>query len=262
MNLNEPQHDVLIVGSGFAGLCMAVRLKRAGIDNFVLLEKDQEFGGTWWANTYPGCAVDIPSHLYSFSFARNAGWTRRFARQEELLAYTRSVVRDFGLAPHIRLGTAFEGADFDEAGGYWRARTSAGALTAKCLVAAPGSLNRAVMPPLPGLAEFAGTMFHSSRWEHGYDLRGKRVAVIGTGASAIQFVPWTCTSAVRRGSCRVPTAPSARASGACWRRCRRCSGCTARWCTCNSSRAPFCSCIFRACCARRSGWPRATCAGR
>ncbi len=189
MTVSDPQFDVIIVGSGFAGLCMAVRLKQAGIDNFIILEKDREFGGTWWANHYPGCAVDIPSHLYSFSFAANAAWTRRFARQQELLAYTRSIVRDFGLDGHLRVGTAFDGAAFDEAGGYWRVRTSGGALSAKCVVGAVGALNRPALPKLPGLADFAGTMFHSSRWEHGYDLRGKRVAVIGTGASAIQFVP-------------------------------------------------------------------------
>ena len=187
--MSQPQFDVVIVGSGFAGLCMAVRLKQAGIDNFVILEKDQEFGGTWWANDYPGCAVDVPSQLYSFSFAPNAAWTRRFACRDELLAYTRAVVRDFGLAPHLRVATALEGASYDEAGGFWQLRTSAGEFSAKCVVGAVGALNRPSVPALPGLADFAGTMFHSSRWEHDVDLRGKRVAVIGTGASAIQFVP-------------------------------------------------------------------------
>ncbi|MES2318153.1 MAG: NAD(P)/FAD-dependent oxidoreductase [Pseudomonadota bacterium] len=183
------QYDVIIVGSGFAGLCMAVRLKQAGIDNFLILEKDKEFGGTWWANHYPGCAVDVPSHLYSFSFARNAAWSHRFARRDELLAYTRAIVRDFGLLPHLRVDTAFDGADFDEEGGRWLVHTSAGELSAKCVVGATGSLNRPARPALPGLDSFAGTMFHSSGWEHDYDLRGKRVAVIGTGASAIQFIP-------------------------------------------------------------------------
>jgi cation diffusion facilitator CzcD-associated flavoprotein CzcO len=183
------QYDVIIVGSGFAGLGMAVRLKQDGIDNFLILEQDKAFGGTWWANSYPGCAVDVPSHLYSFSFAQNARWTRRFARQEELLAYTRTLVDDFALAPHIRVDTRLDGADFDEAGGFWRVRTSAGELTARCLVGAVGALNRPALPPLPGLAGFTGTVFHSSRWNHDYDMRGKRVAVVGTGASAIQFVP-------------------------------------------------------------------------
>lgn len=195
--MSAAQFDVVIVGSGFAGLCMAVRLKQDGIDNFIILEQDKQFGGTWWANSYPGCAVDVPSHLYSFSFAQNAGWTRRFARQEELLAYTRSVVREFGLAPHIRVDTTLEGATFDEALGFWHVRTGRGALRARCLVGAVGALNRPALPPVPGLEDFAGTMFHSSRWDHGYDLRGKRVAVIGTGASAIQFVPEIAGQAAR-----------------------------------------------------------------
>jgi len=195
--MTMPALDVLIVGSGFAGLCMAVKLKQAGIDNFVILEKDREFGGTWWANTYPGCAVDVPSHLYSFSFAQNAQWTRRFARQEELLAYTRGVARQFDLEPHLRVNTAFEGADFIEDGGYWSVRTSGGAMTAKCIVSAIGALNRASIPALPGIGDFGGKLFHSSQWDHGFDLRGKRVAVIGTGASAVQFVPEIVDSVAR-----------------------------------------------------------------
>ncbi|MDQ1814206.1 NAD(P)/FAD-dependent oxidoreductase [Massilia sp. CCM 9210] len=187
--MTVPQFDAVIIGSGFGGLCAGVRLKQAGIDNFVILEKDKQFGGTWWANTYPGCAVDIPSHLYSFSFAPNPHWTRRFAGQGELLDYTRSVVRDFGLAPHLRLSTAYEGAQFDEAGGYWTVRTSAGTLTARSVISAPGALSRAAIPALPGLDGFSGPTFHSSRWDHTVDLRGKRVAVIGNGASAIQFIP-------------------------------------------------------------------------
>jgi cation diffusion facilitator CzcD-associated flavoprotein CzcO len=163
MGVQQAQFDVVIVGSGFAGLCMAVRLKQSGIDNFVILEKDKEFGGTWWANSYPGCAVDVPSHLYSFSFAQNARWTRRFARQDELLAYTRSIVRDFGLAPHLRVGTALEGAAFDEEGGYWQVQTSGGDVTAKCIVGAIGSLNRPAIPKLEGMADFKGVVFHSSQ---------------------------------------------------------------------------------------------------
>ena len=184
-----PQFDVVIVGSGFAGLCMAIKLKQAGIDNFVILEKDVESGGTWWANDYPGCAVDVPSHLYSFSFAQNVGWTRRFARQGELLDYTRDVTRRFGIEAHIRTGVSLDGAVFDEQRACWQLATSGGPLSARCIVAAAGALNRATTPPFKGLASFQGTSFHSSRWNHGCDLRGKRVAVIGTGASAIQFIP-------------------------------------------------------------------------
>ncbi len=185
----KPQYEVVIVGSGFAGLCLGARLKKAGIDSFLILEKEREFGGTWWANSYPGCAVDIPSILYSFSFAQNAGWSHRFARQDELLAYTRSVARDCALEPHIRVDSALEGADFDEAGGFWHVHTSQGTITAKCLVGAGGALNRPSIPRIAGLDNFTGKVFHSARWDHGVDLRGKRVAVIGTGASAIQFVP-------------------------------------------------------------------------
>lgn len=188
MDAQQAQFDVVIVGSGFAGLCMAVRLKRSGIDNFIILEKDKEFGGTWWANSYPGCALDVPSHLYSFSFAQNARWTRRFARQDELLAYTRSIVNDFGLMPHLRVGTALEGAAFDEEGGRWQVQTSGGAdlevRGGRDRIAEAAGDSQAA-----GHRDFAGTVFHSSRWEHGYDLRGKRVAVVGTGANAVQFVP-------------------------------------------------------------------------
>jgi cation diffusion facilitator CzcD-associated flavoprotein CzcO len=187
--MSSAQYEVVIVGSGFAGLCMAVRLKQHGIDNFIVLEQDQQYGGTWWANSYPGCAVDVPSHLYCFSFAQNPGWTRRFARQPELLAYTRSIVRDFALESHIRVDTALVSAVFDERAGLWHVRTSAGELTTRCLIGAVGALNKPATPAIAGLANFAGTMFHSSRWDHAADLRGKRVAVIGTGASAIQFIP-------------------------------------------------------------------------
>ncbi|NHZ95507.1 NAD(P)/FAD-dependent oxidoreductase [Massilia sp. CCM 8734] len=186
--MGAPDFEVIVIGSGFGGLCAGVRLKQAGIDNFIILEKDKDFGGTWWVNTYPGCAVDIPSHLYSFSFAPNARWTRRFAGQDELLAYTRSLVRDFALAPHLRLGCAYEGAQFDEEGGYWLVRTGAGTLTSRSVISAPGALSRAAIPALPGLADFAGPAFHSSRWDHAVDLRGKRVAVIGNGACAVQFI--------------------------------------------------------------------------
>lgn len=189
MGLTVAKYEVIVVGSGFGGLCMGVKLKQAGIDNFLILEKDKECGGTWWANHYPGCAVDVPSHLYSFSFARKANWTRAFARQAELLAYTRSIIRDFGLAPHLRADTALLGAQFDEAGGFWHVRTSAGEFTAKSLVTSLGGFSRPAIPQIDGIADFAGPMFHSARWDHGVDLRGKRVAVIGTGASAIQFIP-------------------------------------------------------------------------
>lgn len=189
MGSTVAEYEVIVVGSGFGGLCMGVKLKQAGIDNFLILEKAKECGGTWWANHYPGCAVDVPSHLYSFSFARKVDWTRAFARQDELLAYTRSVIRDFGLAPHLRADCAWLGARFDEAGGFWHVRTSAGDFTAKSLVSSLGAFCQPSIPRFDGIADFAGPIFHSAAWRHDADLRGKHVAVIGTGASAVQFIP-------------------------------------------------------------------------
>jgi cation diffusion facilitator CzcD-associated flavoprotein CzcO len=189
MDSTVPEYEVIVAGSGFGGLCMGVKLKQAGIDNFLILERDKECGGTWCANHYPGCAVDVPSHLYSFSFARKTDWTRAFARQEELLAYTRSNIDDFGLAPHLRASCALLGARFDEAGGFWHVHTSAGEFTAKSIVSSLGALCRPAIPQIEGMADFAGPMFHSAAWQHHTDLRGKRVAGIGTGASAAQFIP-------------------------------------------------------------------------
>ncbi|MCI0152024.1 NAD(P)/FAD-dependent oxidoreductase [Paraburkholderia sediminicola] len=182
-------HEVVIVGSGFGGLCMGARLKEAGINNFVILEKDEALGGTWRVNHYPGAACDVPSHLYSFSFAQNADWTRKFPPRDELWAYTQRVAEELGLVPHVRLNTALEGAEYDEARGGWTIRTSQGTLSSRLLVTSVGALGRPSIPKLPGLESFSGKMFHSSQWDHDYDLRGKRVAVVGTGASAIQFVP-------------------------------------------------------------------------
>jgi cation diffusion facilitator CzcD-associated flavoprotein CzcO len=181
--------EVAIIGSGFGGLCMGIKLKEAGIGSFVILEKDEDFGGTWRVNHYPGAACDVPSHLYSFSFAQNARWSRKFPSQPELWAYTQEVVERFGLRPYIHTDTALMSADFDEAAGHWHVVTSKGSFTAKFVVSATGALSRPSIPKLPGLESFHGRMFHSADWDHDYALAGKRVAVIGTGASAIQFVP-------------------------------------------------------------------------
>ena len=186
---STPTYDVLVVGSGFGGLCMGARLKKAGIHHFAILEKDATLGGTWQVNDYPGAACDVPSHLYSLSFAQNARWSRKFPSQQELRAYTHSIARDFALVDHVRLNCALEGADFDEASGTWQVRTAQGPMAAKVLVTCIGALGRPSIPDLPGLQDFEGKTFHSSRWDHGYDIRGKRIAVIGTGASAIQIVP-------------------------------------------------------------------------
>jgi cation diffusion facilitator CzcD-associated flavoprotein CzcO len=180
------RYGVIIVGAGFAGLGMAAALRRAGREDFVVLEKAAELGGTWRDNTYPGCACDIPSHLYSFSFARNPDWTRAYSAQPEILAYLRRVADERDLRRHIRFGAEVTAARFD--GGSWQVSTADGAgYNGRALVLAMGPLHRPAYPDLPG--RFEGVAFHSARWDHGYDLRGRRVAVIGTGASAIQFVP-------------------------------------------------------------------------
>ncbi len=181
--------EVVVIGSGFGGLCAAIRLRAAGIDDLVILEQSAEPGGTWQVNDYPGCACDVPSHLYSFSFAQHPDWTRRYPRRDELWAYTRRIIADYGLAPLIRVGTRVGGAVWDAAAGLWRLDTSRGALAARVLVAAIGPLSRPARPAIAGLDRFQGPLFHSARWDHGCDLAGKRVAVIGTGASAVQFVP-------------------------------------------------------------------------
>ena len=185
----KPGFEVVIVGSGFSGLCMAIRLKQAGMQDFVILERDAEFGGTWRVNQYPGCCCDVPSHLYSFSFAQNPHWTRKFARRDELWAYTQALVQQFGLGAHIRTGSALLGAEFDAGSNQWQLQTASGSLSAKSLVLATGPLSQPALPDLPGLQNFTGKRFHSAQWDHGWDFTGKRVAVIGTGASSIQIIP-------------------------------------------------------------------------
>ena len=183
-------HDVVIVGTGFAGIAMAIRLQQEGFRDFVLLEAADRVGGTWRDNTYPGCACDVPSHLYSYSFEQNPGWSRTFSPHDEILAYIERCVDKHDLRGRIRLGAAVERAAFDEAAGRWTVETRDGRkLSARALVSGTGGLSRPQLPDIPGLGSFAGKAFHSARWDHDYDLAGKRVAVIGTGASAIQIVP-------------------------------------------------------------------------
>jgi cation diffusion facilitator CzcD-associated flavoprotein CzcO len=181
--------DIAIVGSGFSGLAMAARLKRAGRDDFVILERSREVGGTWRDNTYPGCACDVPSHLYSFSFAPNPEWSSTFSPQPEIGAYLRRVADDEGLRPHVRFGCEVEDAAWDAEQRRWRIKTSAGELSARVLVGAAGPLSEPKLPDIPGLRDFEGRVFHSASWDHDHDLTGERVAVVGTGASSIQFVP-------------------------------------------------------------------------
>jgi cation diffusion facilitator CzcD-associated flavoprotein CzcO len=186
--------SVVIVGAGFGGIGMAIRLRRAGIRDVTVLEKGADLGGTWRDNVYPGAACDIPSILYSFSFERGRDWSRRYPSQEEILAYLRDCAAKYRIQP--RFGTEVEEAAFDADDGRWRIRTTAGEeLTARVLITACGQLNRPAYPNVP--SAFGGTAFHSSRWNHAYDLTGKRVAVFGTGASAVQFVPHVAARASR-----------------------------------------------------------------
>jgi cation diffusion facilitator CzcD-associated flavoprotein CzcO len=179
--------SVAIVGSGFSGIGLAIRLSQDGVEDFAVLERGEGVGGTWHFNTYPGCACDVPSHLYSFSFAPNPGWSRTYSRQPEIRDYLERVVDDFGVREKIRLGCEVKTARWD--GEAWDIETSAGPLRARVLVSATGPLVEPKIPPFPGLDTFAGPAFHSARWDHSVDLAGKRVAAVGTGASAIQFVP-------------------------------------------------------------------------
>jgi cation diffusion facilitator CzcD-associated flavoprotein CzcO len=155
----------------------------------VLLERADDLGGTWRDNSYPGCACDVPSHLYSFSFAPNPNWSHIFARQREIWDYLRDCAKRYEITPHIRYGHEVRGAEWDDEAERWRLETAGGTITARVLVSAAGPLSQPSIPDLPGLERFAGTTFHSARWDHDHDLRDRRVAVIGTGASAVQFVP-------------------------------------------------------------------------
>ena len=188
-NGNAPHVDVAIVGSGFAGLGAAHRLEQAGIEDFAILERAADVGGTWWANTYPGCQCDVASHLYSFSFAPNPDWTRTYSMQPEIQAYLRRTAERFGLVPYVRFGHEVRHASWDEEAQLWRLDTAAGPVTARVVVGGQGGLSEPRVPDIPGRDSFEGPSFHSASWDHTVDLAGKRVAVLGTGASAIQIVP-------------------------------------------------------------------------
>lgn len=182
--------SVTIIGAGFGGIGMAVRLKRAGFNEIAVFEKAGDVGGVWRDNSYPGAACDVPSHLYSFSFAPKHDWSRRFAPQEEIFDYLRETAARFDVLRHVRLNTEVEGASFDEAAGQWTVRLADGSThTSDVLITAVGQLSRPAFPPIRGMTSFEGEIFHSATWNHDFDLAGKKVAVIGAGASAIQFVP-------------------------------------------------------------------------
>lgn len=184
----EHRH-IVIVGAGFSGIGLAVKLREAGFDDLIVLERADDLGGTWRANTYPGCACDVPSHLYSYSFAPNPEWSRTYGKQPEILDYLRTVATKYDVVRDIRFGTELLDARWDETAAHWRIETSRGPVTADFLISATGIFAEAKYPSLPGLDTFVGKAFHSLHWDHDYDLTGKRVAVIGTGASAVQFVP-------------------------------------------------------------------------
>ena len=179
-----------IIGAGPGGLCAAIRLRQEGYTDVVVWERAEGVGGTWRHNTYPGCACDIPSHLYCYSFEPKVDWTRPYATQPEILAYLEHCVDAYGLDPFLRLGCGVSAARWDDADGAWHVTTDDGQVTTvDVLVSALGMFNDLVEPDLPGLDAFAGVVFHSARWDHGHDLAGERVAVVGSAASAVQLVP-------------------------------------------------------------------------
>ena len=182
-------YDSFIVGAGISGILAAIRLKKIGYDNFKIIEKANRVGGTWRENTYPGCGCDVPSALYSYSFAPSAKWSHLFAKQPEILSYLEEVSEKFDIKPLIQFDTALENAQWDDQRNLWVIDTNQGQYLSKTVVFATGPITEPQMPKLDGIESFTGDMFHSAKWQHDIDLTGKRIAVIGTGASAIQFVP-------------------------------------------------------------------------
>ena len=190
MNAVEVTVDVAIVGAGVGGLCAAIRLRETGAGSLIVLERSAEVGGTWRDNVYPGCACDVPSHMYSFSFAPNREWTRPYSQQQEIQDYILRTTDAYGLRPLIRFNTTVQDLCWMEAAQCWKVSIAGQpALYARNVVLASGPLNKPAIPNLPGADQFAGETFHSSEWRHDIALRGKRIAVVGTGASAVQFVP-------------------------------------------------------------------------
>ncbi len=183
-------YDQLIIGSGFAGLCAAIKLKEQGENNFVILERNDWLGGTWYDNHYPGAACDVESHLYSFSFEPNPNWSRQFSPQQEILKYMEHCAEKYDLYKHLQYNTTVTQATFDEAKGIWNVSAEGGQnFSARSIITCSGGLSQPMFPDIKGIDSFKGTMFHSAKWEKKFDAKGKTVAVIGTGASAIQIVP-------------------------------------------------------------------------
>jgi cation diffusion facilitator CzcD-associated flavoprotein CzcO len=180
---------IIIVGAGFSGIGMAIRLKQSGIEDFTILERAPDVGGCWHANTYPGCRCDVPSHLYSFSFAPNPNWSNTYSAQPEIRDYLRCCADEFQLRPHILTDVEVADAAWNQQELRWELDTSLGTFTASVMISGMGPLTEPKLPDVPGIESFAGKTMHSARWDHDYQLHGKRVASIGTGASAIQYVP-------------------------------------------------------------------------
>jgi cation diffusion facilitator CzcD-associated flavoprotein CzcO len=194
----DTPHQAIIIGAGMSGLCMGIKLRERGIDDFLILEKSPDIGGTWHDNNYPGACCDVPSVLYSYSFAPNPDWSRVFSPHNEIKAYFKRCADRFGLWPHLRLATTVERADWLEEHGHWRLTLAGGEqLTTRTLISALGQLNLPNIPDFAGRERFAGHSFHSARWDHGCDLSGKRVAVIGNAASALQFIPHVARQAAK-----------------------------------------------------------------
>jgi cation diffusion facilitator CzcD-associated flavoprotein CzcO len=186
---SQDHFRVAVVGTGFSGLGAAIKLKQAGVEDFVVLERSADLGGTWRDNTYPGCVCDVPSHLYSFSFAPNPDWSHTFSPQPEIWDYLRRCAEKEGILSHVRFDSPVSRMSFREDRSSWELETPAGTVEADLVVSAVGGLSEPLIPDLEGLASFEGAVFHSASWDHSVDLRGKRVAVVGTGASSIQIVP-------------------------------------------------------------------------
>jgi cation diffusion facilitator CzcD-associated flavoprotein CzcO len=182
-------YDTLIIGAGISGIAAAIKLNKVGYHNFKIIEKASRVGGTWRENTYPGCGCDVPSALYSYSFAPSAKWSHLFAKQPEILSYLEDVTEQFNLKPLIEFNNELLKAVWDDQRHLWVMDTTSGQYLSRTVVFATGPITEAQVPHIDGLDTFTGEMFHSARWNHDYDLTGKRIAVIGTGASAIQFVP-------------------------------------------------------------------------
>ncbi|MGH1360315.1 MAG: flavin-containing monooxygenase [Burkholderiaceae bacterium] len=188
---NTPRpHQTVIIGAGMSGICMAISLKRAGLHNFVILEKSDQAGGTWHENRYPGAQCDVQSHLYAFSFAPNPDWTRRYAGSAEIQAYLQNLIRQFDLTGHLQLNTAVKTARFDEADGLWTLVTGDGRiLMSQAIALSQAPLHEPRWPQIPGLDSFGGKLIHTAKWPETHSLRGRKVAVIGNAASAVQLVP-------------------------------------------------------------------------